>query len=60
MVEQYIKTEEFQDYIMKYINSEELDKVFKATSFYDESNSTRFFEAMQYGIVWASILMGSS
>ena len=57
MVEQYIKTEEFQDYIMKYINSEELDK---ATSFYDESNSTRFFEAMQYGIVWASILMGSS
>jgi len=58
-MEQFIKTKEFQDFILKYINSEELDKAFQTTKFYQESNSSTYFEAMQHGIVWASLLMAS-
>ena len=59
-MEQFIKTKDFQDFILKYINSEELDKAFQATKFYQESNSSTYFEAMQHGIIWASLLMASS
>ena len=59
-MEQFIKTKDFQDFILKYINSEELEKAFQATKFYQESNSSTYFEAMQYGIIWASLLMASS
>ena len=59
-MEQFIKTKDFQDFILKYINSEELEKAFQATKFYQESNSSTYFEAMQHGIIWASLLMASS
>lgn len=56
----FINLEEFQDFILKYIISEDFEKAFQSTRFYQESNSTDFFDAMQHGIVWASLLMASS
>lgn len=36
---QYINTEEFMDFIIKYINSDKLEEHFKNTNFYNEENS---------------------
>lgn len=59
-MEQFIKIKEFQDFILKYIISEDFEKAFQTTKFYQESNSSTYFEAMQHGIIWASLLMASS
>ena len=57
---QYINTEEFTDFIIKYINSDKLEEHFKNTNFYNEENSCKYYDAMQHGLIWATALMASS
>ena len=57
---QYINTEEFMDFIIKYINSDKLEEHFKNTNFYNEENSQKYYNAMQHGLIWATTLIASS
>ena len=57
---QYINTEEFMDFIIKYINSNKLKEHFKNTDFYNEKNNYEYYNAMQHGLIWATTLMASS
>lgn len=57
---QFINTEEFSDFIIKYITSGKLKDHYKDTDFYDESDNYKYYNAMQHGLVWAATLMASS
>ena len=59
-IQQYIKTEDLQKFILNYITSDELEQVFKSTNFYAESNSIRFYEAIQFGMVLIGSVVGTS
>lgn len=57
----YINLEEFQNYILKYITSEEMKKMFETTTFFnDPKNSELCFQSMQHGMIWATLLAGTS
>ena len=56
----YINLNKFQDLIMKYSISDDFEKMFQNTIFYNEKESTKFFQAMQHGFIWAGILAGTS
>ena len=60
--EQFVKTKDIFNFIIKYIYSDEAERIFKSTNFYSKENCTSqdLFDAMQYGINWAAILIGSS
>ncbi len=57
---EYIALEELQDFILKYMQSDELEDIFASTCYYTESNSSRLFDAMQYGILLAGLAIGTS
>ena len=43
---------------MRYSISDDFEKMFQNTIFYNEKDSTKFFQAMQHGFIWAGILAG--
>ena len=55
----YICLEDFQEFIMNYIQSNDLEEMFKSTIFFNESKSESYFQAMQHGLIWASLLAGA-
>lgn len=57
---QYINTEEFMDFMIKYINDNKLEEHFKSTEFYLEENSYKYYNAMEHGLIWATTLIASS
>ena len=53
----YINLEDFQNFILDYIQSDDFDKAFKSTIFAnDNTKSELCFQAMQHGLIWASLL----
>ncbi len=53
----YINLEEFQNFILDYIQSDNFNKVFKSTIFAnDNTKSELCFQAMQHGLIWAGLL----
>ena len=56
MIKTYICLEEFQKFIMNYVQSNSLEDAFKATIFFDDEKSKLCFQAMQHGIIWAGLL----
>ena len=56
MIKTYIYLEEFQKFIMNYVQSNSLEDAFKATIFFDDEKSELCFQAMQHGIIWAGLL----
>ena len=57
MTKTYICLEELQDFILNYIQSDEIDKTFKSTIFFnDPEKSELCFQAMQFGLIWAGSL----
>lgn len=57
---EYIDLEELQDFILKYMQSDELEDIFASTCYYTESNSSRLFDAMQYGVLLTGLAIGTS
>lgn len=57
---EYIGLEELQDFILKYMQSDELEDIFASTCYYIESNSSKLFDAMQYGVLLAGLAIGTS
>lgn len=57
MTKTYISLEEFQEFLINYIQSDNMDKAFKSTIFFnDPEKSELCFQAMQHGIIWAGLL----
>ena len=57
MTKTYISLEEFQDFLLNYIQSDNIDKTFKSTIFFnDPEKSELCFQAMQFGLIWAGSL----
>lgn len=53
----YINLEDFQKFILNYIQSNEFNKAFESTIFYnDTAKSELCFQAMQHGLIWGSLL----
>lgn len=53
----YISLEEFQKFILDYIQSDDFDKAFNSTIFAnDNTKSELCFQAMQHGLIWAGLL----
>ena len=53
----YISLEEFQEFLLNYIQSDDIDKAFKSTIFFnDPEKSELCFQAMQFGLMWAGSL----
>lgn len=52
----YISLEEFQEFLLNYIQSDDMDKIFKSTIFYDLEKSELYFQAIQFGLIWAGSL----
>ena len=53
----YINLEEFQKFILDYIQSDKINKAFKSTIFAnDTAKSELCFQAMQHGLIWGSLL----
>lgn len=53
----YINLEEFQKFILDYIQSDEINKAFKSTIFADDTEKSKLcFQAMQHGLIWGSLL----
>ena len=54
----YINLEEFQKFILDYVQSDEINKAFESTIF--ANNDTKIselcFQAMLHGIIWGSLL----
>lgn len=57
---QFIDLEELQNFILKYMQSDDLEDIFTSTCFYTESNSSRLFDAMQYGVLLIGLVIGTS
>lgn len=55
----YICLEDFQEFILKYIQSNDFEEMFKSTIFFNDTKSEFCFQAMQHGIIWASLLAGA-
>ena len=57
MTKTYISLEEFQDFLLNYIHSDDIDKIFKSTIFLNDSEKSELcFQAMQFGLIWAGSL----
>ena len=53
----YINLEEFQKFILDYIQSDEINKAFKSTIFANDTEKSELcFQAMQHGLIWGSLL----
>ena len=53
----YIDLEEFQKFILNYVQSDEMEKAFESTIFFnDNTKSELCFQAMQHGLIWGSLL----
>lgn len=53
----YINLEDFQKFILDYIQSDEINKAFESTIFVnDTAKSELCFQAMQHGLIWGSLL----
>ena len=53
----YIDLEEFQKFILNYVQSDEMEKAFESTIFFnDNTKSELCFQAMQHGLIWESLL----
>ncbi len=52
----FINVDEFQTYLLNYIQSDEFEKAFKSTIFYGKEHSEEFYQAMMHGIIWAGLL----
>ena len=53
----YINLEEFQKFILNYVQSDEINKAFESTIFAnDTAKSELCFQAMQHGLIWGSLL----
>lgn len=57
---EYIDLEELQDFILKFMQSDELEDIFTSTCYYTESNSSKLFDAMQYGVLLTGLVIGTS
>lgn len=56
-----ISLEEFQEFLLNYIQSDDMDKVFKSTIFFnDPEKSELCFQAMQFGLIWAGSLAATT
>ena len=57
MTKTYISLEEFQEFLINYIHSDNIDKIFKSTIFFNDSEKSELcFQAMQFGLIWAGSL----
>ena len=53
----YINLEDFQKFILDYVQSDEINKAFESTIFAnDTAKSELCFQAMQHGLIWGSLL----
>ena len=53
----YIDLDDFQEYILKYIQSEEMNKAFESTIFMNDTTKSELcFQAMEHGMIWAALL----
>ena len=53
----YINLEDFQKFILNYVQSDEFQKAFESTIFAnDTAKSELCFQAMQHGLIWGSLL----
>lgn len=53
----YINLEEFQKFILDYIQSDEINKAFESTIFSNDTEKSELcFQAMQHGLIWGSLL----
>lgn len=53
----YINLEDFQKFILNYIQSDEINKAFESTMFANDTEKSKLcFQAMQHGLIWASLL----
>lgn len=57
---EYIDLEELQNFILKFMQSDDLEDIFTSTCYYTESNSSRLFDAMKYGVLLAGLVIGTS
>ena len=57
---EYIDLEELQNFILKFMQSDDLEEIFTSTCFYTDSNSSRLFDAMQYGVLLVGLVIGTS
>lgn len=53
----YINLEAFQKFILDYVQSDEINKAFESTIFFnDPAKSELCFQAMLHGLLWGSLL----
>lgn len=53
----YINLEDFQKFILNYIQSDEINKAFKSTIFNNDAEKSELcFQAMEHGLIWGSLL----
>lgn len=53
----YINLEEFQRFILNYVQSDEINKAFESTIFAnDTAKSELCFQAMEHGLIWGGLL----
>ena len=53
----YIDLEEFQKFILNYVQSDEMNKAFESTIFAnDTEKSESCFHAMKHGLIWGGLL----
>ena len=53
----YISLEEFQAFLLNYIQSDDMDKAFESTIFFNDPKKSKLcFQAMQFGLIWAGSL----
>ena len=52
----FINQAEFREKIKNYILSEDMEKAFKGTIFFNKAYSEDCFRAMMHGMIWATLL----
>ena len=53
----YINLEDFQKFILNYVQSDEINKAFESTIFANDTTKSELcFQAMQHGLIWGSLL----
>ena len=53
----YINLEDFQKFILNYIQSDEINKAFESTMFANDTEKSEVcFQAMQHGLIWGGLL----
>lgn len=55
----YINLEDFQKFILNYIQSDEINRAFESTIFSNDTEKSKLcFQAMIHGLIWGSLLAG--